>query len=57
VHIIIGLGNPGSLYAGTRHNIGFAVVDAVAEQRNIVLKPGKGDYWMSSSGLKAIKKT
>lgn len=46
MHIIIGLGNPGSLYAGTRHNIGFAVLDAVAEQRNIAFKPGKGDYWI-----------
>ncbi len=45
MQIIVGLGNPGSTYSETRHNIGFAAVDALAEECRITFRPGKGEYW------------
>lgn len=35
--LIVGLGNPGKEYDGTRHNIGFAAVDYIADKYNIEL--------------------
>ncbi|MDO8573753.1 MAG: aminoacyl-tRNA hydrolase [Candidatus Daviesbacteria bacterium] len=34
--LIIGLGNPESKYAGTRHNLGFKVLDELAKKLNLV---------------------
>lgn len=34
-HLIVGLGNIGDEYRGTRHNIGFMILDAFAEASNI----------------------
>lgn len=33
--IIVGLGNPGQQYKNTRHNIGFMIVDALADKRGL----------------------
>ena len=33
--LLVGLGNPGSRYAGNRHNIGFMAVDAIAKRHGI----------------------
>src|SRR5437868_7272804 len=34
--LFVGLGNPGSAYAGNRHNIGFMAVDAIAKRHGLV---------------------
>lgn len=41
MYIIVGLGNPGSKYAGTRHNVGFDAVDALGEKFGISIDTKK----------------
>lgn len=52
MNIIVGLGNPGSKYAGTRHNIGFYILDHIARQHGLVFSESKwkalvakGELW------------
>ena len=45
--LIIGLGNPGSKYANTKHNIGFWMVDKLAHDYGVDFKLGKGNYMYS----------
>lgn len=47
--LIVGLGNPGSKYELTRHNIGFVILDYIADYLNLRFKAGKGD-WFGVSG-------
>lgn len=41
MYLIVGLGNPESDYANTRHNMGFNVINEVAKQYNIEINKKK----------------
>lgn len=40
-YLIVGLGNVGEAYHHTRHNIGFEVLDALAEEADLSFSPGR----------------
>ncbi len=41
--LVVGLGNPGPQYETTKHNVGFWVLDAFADQTHLTFSGKKGD--------------
>ena len=54
IRLIAGLGNPGAEYSGTRHNIGFAVVDRLAADWGLAWQHEKSWHLLWARGEKAI---
>ena len=53
--VIVGLGNPGKKYEKTRHNIGFNVIDAMADKYNIRVKERKHQALVGSGFIEGQK--
>ena len=48
---MLGIGNPGEEYAGTRHNCGFQVLDRLAERAGVSFRRGRLKYRAATGRL------
>ena len=53
--LVVGLGNPGKEYVGTRHNVGAAVVEALAEAHDCVLRKSRDQSLTAEISLEGKK--
>jgi len=54
IRLVVGLGNPGAEYNGTRHNVGFDVVDRLAKEWALAWQHTKSWHALWAKGEKAI---
>jgi PTH1 family peptidyl-tRNA hydrolase len=54
-HLVVGLGNPGATYEGTRHNAGFVAVDRMAERAGVRIDRAKFDALVAEGMLGEVR--
>ncbi|MEG1441095.1 MAG: aminoacyl-tRNA hydrolase [Oscillospiraceae bacterium] len=60
MYIVVGLGNPGQEYVGTRHNIGFETADAICSKYDVKMKSSKfkaqvGEFRIGTEKILLVK--
>jgi PTH1 family peptidyl-tRNA hydrolase len=54
IRLVAGLGNPGTEYNGTRHNVGFEILDRLASEWGLAWQHSKSWHALWAKGEKAI---
>lgn len=55
IKVIVGLGNPGPKFENTRHNVGFAIIDKLAENNNLSWQQKDNYLEADFNGMMLIK--
>lgn len=53
--LVVGLGNPGTRYCATRHNLGFMVIDAVADRWRIALGGRRHEAELGTGEISGVR--